>query len=96
MLFVIQAGCDRLDFPGFGVQPVAEQDDIRLIPRSGQQRREALSGHGERVLTLRAPHLRAEEPGVVSANGLLATHGKWINKRNAERFEIINVARDDG
>jgi len=38
-----------------------------------QQRREALTGHGERVLTLGAPHLRiGPEPRVLSAETLLA------------------------
>ena len=38
-----------------------------------QQRREALTGHGERVLTLGAPHLQIRpEPKVLSAEALLA------------------------
>ena len=38
-----------------------------------QQRREALTGHGERVLALGGAHMRAAGPPIVSASGLLSS-----------------------
>lgn len=48
-----------------------------------QQRREALTGHGERVLALGGPHMRAGEPPVISTGGTRGIAGAIEDSRKA-------------
>lgn len=58
-----------------------------------QQRREALTGHGERVLALGGPHMRAAGPPIVSPNELLSSEtGQVLARGRADVTAVVSPA----